>query len=279
MKNILIRYITLWLAAWGMCLTTNAQTALLERIQQELFTPSCGIPACHDGSFEPDFRTPESSFYTLVYHPVVKNNVRNQFTYRVVPGKPEESVLLERITNCCFVNENDRMPFTVGDTLNAQQIALVKTWIAGGAPNVNGEKLTAPIKSLHFHQDYFVLANDSLNMSTDEFRLDKRYPKPLIIQPSVKKIKFMFVIDDAENQPQEYFCGFYKDQEFKQLIVKAPLQKETKVYSVNFDRAQLPSGTQVYMQLEAKRNEHVFLYPNQNTPLYQKIHWSYLPSN
>ena len=44
------------------------------------------ILGCHDGNFEPDFRTVESSYSTLVYQPVVKNNDNQTYEYRVVPG-------------------------------------------------------------------------------------------------------------------------------------------------------------------------------------------------
>ena len=45
-----------------------------------------------DGSFRPDFRTPDS-YSTLVYHRIIKNNAEESFEYRVIPGNKEESVL------------------------------------------------------------------------------------------------------------------------------------------------------------------------------------------
>src|SRR5688572_4080833 len=63
-----------------------------------ILSKKCAVPACHGGSFEPDYRTIESSYNTLVYHPVVKNNATNDFTYRVVPFDTGASWLHERIT-------------------------------------------------------------------------------------------------------------------------------------------------------------------------------------
>src|ERR1035437_6295213 len=100
----------------------DTSTYSLYMVHSKVLSVSCALPACHDGSFEPDFRTIESAFNTLVYHPVIKNNSPQSFKYRVVPHQPANSVLYERITNCCFVNSNDRMPFTVGDTLSGSEI-------------------------------------------------------------------------------------------------------------------------------------------------------------
>ena len=81
------------------------------KLHRDILGPSCNVMGCHDGSFEPDFRTVESSYNTLVFHPIIKNNLAEDFTYRVVPGDTALSVLHERLTNCCFVNTNDRMPY------------------------------------------------------------------------------------------------------------------------------------------------------------------------
>ncbi|MCB0417048.1 MAG: hypothetical protein KDD39_05330, partial [Bdellovibrionales bacterium] len=45
----------------------------------------------------------------------------------VVPFKPEESLLIEKVTS-------GEMPL-IGDPLNADQIALLKAWILAGAPD------------------------------------------------------------------------------------------------------------------------------------------------
>ena len=88
--------------------TLNSIT--LAGLHRNLFVTKCAVPGCHDGNFEPDFRTVQSSYSTLVYAPIIKNNDANEFTYRVIPYDTANSVLYERITNCCFVNADDRMP-------------------------------------------------------------------------------------------------------------------------------------------------------------------------
>ncbi|MDZ7847123.1 MAG: hypothetical protein U5L96_10330 [Owenweeksia sp.] len=62
-------------------------------LHKNVFSIRCASPACHDGSFEPDYRTVQSTYSSLVYHPVTKNDDQNSYQYRVYPGKAEESLL------------------------------------------------------------------------------------------------------------------------------------------------------------------------------------------
>ncbi len=105
-----------------------------------IFTPKCGVPACHDGSFEPDFRTIEGSYNQLVYHNVIKNNVANSFTYRVVPNDTANSWLHERITTGNTVL--GKMPLY--DVLDDWQIESVEKWILEGAKDIFGNSPSIP---------------------------------------------------------------------------------------------------------------------------------------
>jgi len=66
-------------------------------IHNNIFIPTCANSGCHDGTFEPDFRTIESSYNSLVYQPVIKNDINNSFSYRVDPGNSSKSVLYHRL--------------------------------------------------------------------------------------------------------------------------------------------------------------------------------------
>lgn len=105
-----------------------------------IFTPKCGVPACHDGAFEPDFRTIEGSYNQLVYHNVIKNNATNSFTYRVVPNDTGNSWLHERITTGNTVL--GKMPLY--DVLGDWQIDAVENWILNGAKDIFGNSPTIP---------------------------------------------------------------------------------------------------------------------------------------
>jgi len=109
-------------------------------LHKYIFSTTCAVPGCHDGAFEPDFRTVESSYNTLVYHNVEKNDAGNNFVYRVVPGDPTKSWLHERITT------NDavlgRMPLY--DTLSQTEIDLITNWIKEGAKDPFGNSPILP---------------------------------------------------------------------------------------------------------------------------------------
>ncbi len=87
-------------------------------IHKYILSKKCAVPACHDGSFEPDYRTVQSAYNTLVYAGVVKNDSAKSFEYRVVPGDTAHSWLHERITTTDAVL--GRMPLY--DTLFPYQV-------------------------------------------------------------------------------------------------------------------------------------------------------------
>ena len=111
-------------------------------IHQHILRPSCALSGCHDGSFEPEFRTISGAYNSLVMHPVIANDPQNSFTYRVVPGDVNASFLHERLT--AFVpNTSGIMPlgFTEDSDWPANQQAYINaitTWIQGGARDMFG---------------------------------------------------------------------------------------------------------------------------------------------
>lgn len=108
-------------------------------VYQFIFSESCNLNGCHDGSFEPDFSTPASAYQTLLYHPIIKNNKDSAYRFRVVPFDTSASVLYARVSQCCFVNQDDRMPqHTIGEALPEVQIQRIAAWIMNGAPDMFG---------------------------------------------------------------------------------------------------------------------------------------------
>ena len=109
-------------------------------LHEYIFAPKCAQPGCHDGSFEPHFNTVLSTYQTLVYHPVLKNNEDGDFEYRVVPGDRDLSWLFERVSTDDAVL--GRMPLY--DTLSQQQIEAIGKWIDEGARDFVEELPDAP---------------------------------------------------------------------------------------------------------------------------------------
>lgn len=168
-------------------------------LHKKVLAPRCALPGCHDGHFEPDYRTPQSSFSTLVYAPIIKNNLANDFTYRVIPFDTTHSVLYERVTNCCFVTSNDRMPQDdIGVPLPDSSLNLIASWIMHGARDMFGNVPKLPNKE-PVVQYYFTFDTLSLippyaypTVSYDTIRLDDVYYNPFIV-PASKSVFYIAV--------------------------------------------------------------------------------------
>jgi hypothetical protein len=140
------------------------------KLHRDVLGPSCNVMGCHDGSFEPDFRTVESAYNTLVYHTIIKNNLAEDFTYRVVPGDTALSVLHERLTNCCFVNTNDRMPQdNIGNALPEADLDAVTAWILEGAKDITGAIPNEPNNLPNVQ--YFLVSNATYDSIYSENRI------------------------------------------------------------------------------------------------------------
>ena len=126
-------------------------------LHEKIFSPFCADAGCHDGAFEPDFRTIESTYNTLVYHPIIKNDINNTYEYRVVPNFPSKSVLYARLLaddygGSLFDPNSQVMPLTA-DTASGYDpeqvhvwhndketyIQNIKDWIDAGALDMLGD--------------------------------------------------------------------------------------------------------------------------------------------
>lgn len=123
---------------------TGAPESNFAYLHQAVFAPTCANSGCHDGAFEPDFRTITSSYNSLVYHPVITNNQNNTFTYRVNPGDATTSLMHERLINA-LPNTSGIMPPTYADEWivnKTKHIQAIKDWINDGAKDMFGNNPT-----------------------------------------------------------------------------------------------------------------------------------------
>ena len=111
-------------------------------LHNNIFSKSCNQPACHDGSFEPDFRTVQSAYASLVNHPVTKNYPTNPLQYRVQPGSTEASMMWHRLTMHNPPNF-ERMPSS-GNPIPQEDLDNIEAWILGGAKDIFGDE---PVQS------------------------------------------------------------------------------------------------------------------------------------
>ena len=129
-------------------------------LYNNIFLPYCANSGCHDGTFEPDYRSIESSYNTLVYQPIIKNNQQGDYEYRVKPGNSDESVLYARLLSdmngtSIFDANSQVMPLTADIAYDPNQehewhnekenhIKNIKTWIDEGAKDMFGNNPILP---------------------------------------------------------------------------------------------------------------------------------------
>ena len=168
-------------------------------IHKNILEPKCANPACHDGTFEPDFRTIEGSYNTLVYHPVTKNDEDLTYAHRVVPGDIGASWMYNRITTT-----NDtlgQMPL-YAPPLSQAEIDKVVAWINGGAKDVRGEEPIAPNEVPQF--DWYVAFSGDVNWSgnrIDNTRQGWEFPFEVEANDTVR---FLFHMSDDMTLPVQF---------------------------------------------------------------------------
>jgi hypothetical protein len=184
--------------------------ASIVSIHRDILQPRCAVPGCHDGNFEPDLRTVQSATSTLVYAHIVKNNADSTFAFRVVPYDTANSVLHERLTNCCFANTNDRMPQdNIGVPLESEYIQRIENWIMNGAQDMFGQVSDYPNQAPQIGAyvavdtmsvDAIVAAfNANFPLVAASNRIDGVYYNPFILQHGRNVGIIIDVKDDSTN--------------------------------------------------------------------------------
>lgn len=258
-------------------------------IHKNILQPRCAVPGCHDGNFEPDFRTPQSAYSTLVYQPVVKNNANETFVYRVVPYKPLESVLYERISNCCFVNQDDRMPQdNIGVPLADSDILAIKTWIEEGAKGITGTVPSYPNLEPTIESFFAVVdaATFQINYTDANNRIDS-VPYNSFLLPDSTNVVFAFLVKDDSTayqqlQVNQMRLSFDKDDftnsiPFTAVYTYIPPPDENHFFAITINTSALPHNQVVYMRYFVNDGDHTnnTYFPTDNLPDPYKTYWSF----
>ena len=118
-------------------------------IHKDVLKPTCANSGCHDGNFEPDFRTVESSYYGLVNVTPIKSSISGgTFPSRVVPGDALKSMLLHRMT--IDLNGNSGImplaqePKSTYNQHKSEYLQRITKWINDGAKDLAGNVPTSP---------------------------------------------------------------------------------------------------------------------------------------
>lgn len=102
----------------------------LARVQADVFDPSCAFSSCHgsaDGEGALDLREGKA-YASLVDVP----SIASAGSILVVPGDPDASYLVAKCTPDAAIVDG-RMPSDT-EGLDADRLALLRSWIAEGAP-------------------------------------------------------------------------------------------------------------------------------------------------
>ncbi len=255
-------------------------------VHKKVLSTRCALPGCHVGNFEPDFRTPQSSFSTLVYALINKNNVANQFKYRVIPNDTNGSVLYERVTNCCFVTADDRMPQDgIGVPLPDSSINLIASWIMHGARDIAGNIMTEPDAEP-------VISPLVIGISTDyqtiysQTRVDTAIPfSPFVLPLSVTS--FFVAIKAADDHTGMSNLTFnklklsLKEDDFSSAFTYTAsyFNFGTDSYLVaTVPTASLPSHDTLFMRYYVNDGHHPnnTEFPRNETVFYYKRFWSFI---
>lgn len=111
-------------------------------LHEKVFKPTCANSGCHDGTFEPEFRSINSAYNSLVNHPVVSNTPDGDYSVRVKPYDPDSSFLLTRLTELVD-NTQGIMPLSTEPDSDwpeheAYYIEKIREWIEDGAKDIYG---------------------------------------------------------------------------------------------------------------------------------------------
>ena len=182
-------------------------------LQNNIFQPYCNNSGCHDGTFEPDFRTIESSYSTLVYQPVIKNDMNESYEFRVKPGESQKSVLYARLLAnpngiSTFDNNSQVMPLTADVVYDPDQshpwhgvkdqlIPNIKDWIDSGAKDIFGNLPLEPNNKPEMRGCVAFLTGQTTP-------LNREPPRGSIYVPSgAISVDFWFsVLDDIQNSSE-----------------------------------------------------------------------------
>lgn len=219
-------------------------------LHKNIFSVKCANPSCHGGTFEPDFRTVESSYYTLVYQPVIQNTLSEKYTYRVVPRDTNNSWLYHRVTKGDSLNP--RMPIYM-DALTTEERMHIKNWIMNGAPDARGvlpSLANLPPKVAGYN------AYDAAYNRIDIMRSSWSEAFPAT---HGQQLNLWVFVDDMETEDKKLLLNEMKfsldPNDFSNAVTASAVWKNGPVcwgWVVSIQTAQFPAGAKVYMRYYVK---------------------------
>lgn len=250
---------------------TGSETPLdpnsIQGLHKNIFSVRCAIPACHDGSFEPDYRTVQSTYSTLVYQPVIKNDSMGTFKYRVVPYDVNKSWLHERlITGDSTLGQ---MPL-YNTPLSQAQMDQIKAWINNGAPDQDGNIAQLP-NQLPTVVGYVAFNAAFVRIDTIRYQ---GIPYNPFMAPVNETISIYFVVSDDSTKEEDMLLNQLKISTDANNFSSATVINATfvnlfgfKVWQANVNTALFPQATTLFFRYYINDGDHAINteYPNDQT--------------
>lgn len=256
---------------------TLSPTSFLS-LHRDIFVLKCAIPACHDGSFEPDFRTPQSAYSTLIYHKLIKNTTDERFKYRVIPNDVTNSWLHERITTGDEVL--GKMPL-YAPPLSIEEIDRIKAWINDDAKDIFGQK---PILPSVAPTVTFYAALDANNTDIDlgANRINDINYNPFAVSKT-QQIWIIPIINDEDTDIENLTLNTLKFSLNQDNFSSPILTKTAQFYDfsptarfwiVELNASELPTGKTIYMRFSTKDETTTTEFPQNSSLSVYKSFWS-----
>ncbi|MFN8166635.1 MAG: hypothetical protein U0X76_10845 [Bacteroidia bacterium] len=229
-------------------------------LHKNIFLPRCANPGCHDGTFEPDFRTVESSYSTLVYQPVNKFTLDSAKIYslRCIPNNVDDSWLIERLVT----STTEYMPSN-SVRLTTEQINHVKNWINAGCPDANGNLPVRPDLMPNIQMGY--AAMDSMFLSVDTAR-GNFWANPFLIPQGISMYMAFSTSDSADGiyatDPANFTVKeirFSTNKDDFSSAITIPCTQYLPTYSAwltTVPTSIWPTGTTVYFRFYVNDGHH-----------------------
>ena len=259
-------------------------TMTISYVHQKVLATRCALNGCHDGHFEPDYRTPQSSYATLVYAPIVKNDTGNHYKYRIIPYDTLKSVMYLRITNCCFVNTNDRMPQdNIGVPLPDSSISIVRNWIMHGAKDMFGNVARRPNEP-PVVQGFFALSSN-YQVAYSNNRIDSVYYYPFILPASAASFYIVFSVTDDSTPVANLKVNKVKFSRKSYDFSNATTAQATYLNSngseywlANVPTAQFTPGDTIFVRYDVNDGQHPtdVEFPNATLPYVYSTYYSFI---
>lgn len=166
----------------------------LASIHYNILKPSCANSGCHDGNFEPDFRSLKSSYFSLVNQLVIKTDSNANHLYRVIPGNSDASMLIKRMKEDLNGNSGI-MPLSIDPDSDWPEhkdayIQEIVNWINNGAKDVFGNS-PLPVDQRPIFKGFLVAeTNQNLPLPRNGTF------GPVVIPNNVNTVDIWFAFDD-----------------------------------------------------------------------------------